>query len=206
MINKKTVKIVFLIVIIFSMTFLNLQSKTLRTIMTFGTYYPEYPNYYYKDMLYGFNLNMDFLNVYQDYGIGATVFLKLKSNHTNFRDLKIYEVYLHNFSGSIDEETYFIYGVFGGVRQTKLRYEEYKTEIDVDLTMVRPVLGFHFSDQTWGITLRWTQNENNKPKYEYDLKFRTSTGIVFQIGGSLKGPVDCVKSDFHIYAGYEFVL
>ena len=193
-------------VVFFSVTFLNLQSLTLRTIMTGAIYYPKYPDYYYKDMLFGFNLNMDFLNVYQNYGIGAKVFYKLKSNHPYIRNLETYEVYLHNFFGTIDEETYFIYGVFGGVRQTKICYEEYKTEIDVDLTMVRPVFGFHFSDNNWGITLRWTQNDKNKPKLEYDLKLRSSKSIVFQIGGSLKGTVDSVKSDFYIHAGYEFVL
>ncbi|MCK4696346.1 MAG: hypothetical protein KAT74_11310 [Candidatus Cloacimonetes bacterium] len=206
MINKKTVKIVFLIVIIFSMTFLNLRSLTLRTIMTLATYYPEYPYYYYEDMLFGFNLNMDFLNVYQNYGIGAKVFYKLKSNHPYIQNLETYEVYLHNFFGSIDDETYFIYGVFGGVRQTKICYGEYKTDIDVDLTIIRPVFGFHFSDNNWGITLCWTQNNDNKPKLEYDFKLRSSKNIIFQIGGSLKGPVDSIKSDFHIHTGYEFVL
>ncbi|MBN2461407.1 MAG: hypothetical protein JXB60_07345 [Candidatus Cloacimonetes bacterium] len=177
-----------------------------RMIVTSAAYYPEYPDYDYDNPVLGFNINADILNIYNHIGIGASSFLKLVTYHTYFQDLKTYEFYLHNFFNYKQESSYFLYGLFGGVKKTDLYYEDYKDKEKFKLEMIRPLLGFHFSNEGWGFTVKWTQTEQKKSKWEYEVKFRNSTGIVAQIGGSFKGPITGVKSDFHIYAGYEFFI
>ncbi|MCK4696582.1 MAG: hypothetical protein KAT74_12505 [Candidatus Cloacimonetes bacterium] len=101
------------------------------------------------------------------------------------------------------EKSYFMYGFFGGIRHTDLKYENYKTSENLELTMNRPLLGFHFSTEVWGFTISWTQAENRKPTLIYEIKFRNSRGIVLQIGRSNRGPINRVKSDFYFNVGYE---
>lgn len=183
-----------------------LDCVNLRTILTSAFYYPAYPDYDFESPVIGANLNLDILDLYEGYGIGGSIFYQISSYHNYFQDLRTYEIYLHNFINDSDKDSYFIYGFFAGIKQTDLYYEDYRENYNIDLFMIRPLIGFHYSNPNWGTTLKWTQRDNKKSRFEYELKYRNPTGLIFQIGGSFKGPVQGAKSDFHIYAGYEFYI
>jgi len=185
---------------------LNAEGLAARFSTSTAAYLPEYPKYDYNSPVYGFDIQADIFNLYQNYGFGGEVFLQFSSYHQYFKDLNYYELYLHNFSGQIEEESKFIFGFFAGARRTDIYFEDRDLAHNVDLMFTRPVIGVKFISNNWGGILRWTQTENDRSKYEYELKFRNEAGFIFQFGGSLKGPVKGVKSDFHLSIGYEFFL
>jgi hypothetical protein len=182
------------------------QEPAFRLSVTTGGYLPEYPDYDYNSPLYGVDIQMDLMNIIDNYGIGAECFLDYTSFHDYFKEMNTYEVYLHNISGYFDSESKFGYGVFAGARRTELYYEDRKMGYNVDTKFTRFVGGFKYISNNWGGIIRWTQNESRKSKLEYELKLNNSSGWVIQAGGSLQGPIKGAKSDFHIYAGYEFYL
>jgi len=205
---KKVITLSIIMILIILLFYTPLQGKPLRLrlIFTSAAYYPEYPDYDYDSPVLGFNANADIMNVYNSVGIGGSCFYKLTTYNDYFLDLQYYEAYLHNFFNYEDKPGYFIYGFFAGVKKTDLLYWDYKNKEKYNVEMIRPLLGFHFASNNWGITFKWTQTENKKPKLEYGLKFKNSIGLTVQIGMSNKGPIKGVKTDFHIYAGYEFFL
>jgi len=182
------------------------QEITTRFSLATEAYFPKYPKYDYDSPVYSFNSQFDMLNLIQTYGIGGELFYSFSSYHTYIQEKRSYELYLHNFFNNIDEASVFVYGFFAGARRTEIFYEDLKENIDVDVMFFRPVIGFKYISEKWGGTLRWTQNEGNHSKLEYELKLRNSIGFIIMFGGSLKGPVQGVDSDFHILAGYEFYL
>lgn len=192
-------------VTIFLILFSSLFSDVLnsRFIATCAAYYPQYPDYDYDRPILGLNFNAEVYNLMENFGIGGSTFLQIKSYDQYFQSRKTYDIYVHNFFNYRHEKSYFMYGFFGGIRRTDLEYENYKTSENLELTMNRPLLGFHFSSHAWGFTISWTQAENRKPTLIYEIKFRNPSGIIFQIGRSNRGPVSGVKSDFHFYMGYE---
>jgi len=199
--------------ILFSMVFVLLllgnvsaQDLTLRFSVTTAAYLPEYPDYDYNSPVYGIDAQFDLINFYHMYGFGGEVFYRFSSYHDYFEDMRFYELYLHNLFNRIDEESKFIYGFFAGARRTEIYFEDRVLGHNVDVMFVRPVIGFKYIGNNWGGIIRWTQNENNRSKFEYEFKLSNSSGFILQVGGSLKGPVKGVKSDFHIYAGYEFFI
>lgn len=201
--KKKLIIPILLLILLGS---LSAQDFALRFSTTTAAYFPEYPDYDYNSPVYGLDIQFDMLNLIQTYGIGGEVFYEFSSYHTYFEEMKSYELYLHNFFNNIDESSVFVYGFYAGARRTDVYYKDYKIDVKVDIMFIRPVIGFKYISNNWGGTLRWTQNEKNKSKFEYEIKLRSNPGFILQVGGSFRGPVRGVKSDFHIYAGYEFFI
>ena len=197
-----------LLIIAISLTVFSLSSQepACRFAVSSGGYLPAYPDYDYNSPVYGINLQIDCMNIFENYGIGGEGFFSYSSYHDYFKEMNTYEVYLHNISGYVDKESKFAYGVFAGARLTEIFYEHRKLEYNIKDEFTRFVVGFKYLSNNWGGTLRWTQNRKNNSKIEYEVKFNNNFGWIIQLGGSLKGPVEGVKSDFHIYAGYEFYL
>ena len=193
---------------IFLMFFSSLLSESLsfRFICSGAAYYPEYPDYDFDRPVTGCKFNADIFNIIGKYGIGGSAFLQIRSYDKYFQSMKTYNAYIHNFYNYYGKETYFIYGFFGGLLRTELKYENYKTFTTIELLLTKPLFGFHFSTHQWGLTLSWTQTEKDKPRLGYEVKFRDSSGVIIQIGRNNKGPIKGAKSDFHIYTGYEFYL
>ena len=177
-----------------------------RIILTSAAHYYQYPNFDHLSPIIGFNIDADIFNIYNNFGIGGGTFLKIHSYNNKFQDLRYHEGYIHNFYNRTEDSKYFIYGFLGGIRNTYIYYLDREVDLKSELNMIRPLLGFHFSNESWGSTIKWTQTEKKKSKFEYDFKFRNHKGLMMQIGGSFKGPITGIKSDFHIFAGYEFIL
>ncbi len=181
-------------------------SLSFRGTITSSAYYPCYPKYHFNSPVIGFDAKLDILNIYEYWGVGSSAFLKIVSYHTYFQNLHYYRFYIHRFWNTKTEDSYFLHGFFAGLKQTNLEYEDYKTHRKAEVFMTRPLLGYHFSTEVFGGSLSWTQTENRQPKWEWEIKSRNSLGIILQVGGSLKGPVSGVKSDFHVFTGYEFMF
>lgn len=201
--NLKYIVPLFFLLIFFP---LHAESVFLKVILSGAAYYPEYPNYDYDHPVLGGDIKAEIFNIATDFGVGGNVFYNIKSYDEHFQNLRRYDAYLHNFANSRKDKSYFLYGFFAGIRYTYLEYTNRKTKIDRELSMTRPLIGFHHSTEKWGMSLSWTQAENRKPILNYELKFRSSNGLVFQIGRSNRGPLSDVGSELHIYAGYEFFI
>jgi len=199
-------KIVFIILLLIAINSLFPESLSFRFICSGAAYYPEYPDYDYESPVTGCKFNAEIYNIFFKFGIGGSAFLQIRSYDKYFQSMKIYDAYLHHFDSYQGKNSYFIYGFFGGLQRTDLKYENYKTSQKFELLMTKPLLGFHFSTHQWGLTLTWTQTEREKPRLGYEVKFRDSSGVIIQIGRSTKGPIEGAKSDFHIYTGYEFFM
>ncbi|MFC1898262.1 hypothetical protein ACFLYJ_01695 [Candidatus Cloacimonadota bacterium] len=169
-------------------------------------YYPEYTSYNYDSPVTGIRLNAEMYNLLEQAGVGGTFMFHLESYDHRIDFARFYDIYIHNFSNYLDGDKYLLWGFYGGIRFTKLDYIHYETKLDMSLNMNRPLLGFKFSSETWGFDISWTQAENRKPILGYEVKFRSSTGVIFQIGRSNRGPMNGAESDLHIYAGYEFFM
>lgn len=180
------------------------RSLSLRGIITSAAYYPSYPKYQFNSPVIGFNAKVDILNIYEYWGIGGSAFLKIVSYHNYFQNLQYYRLYIHRFWNIKTKDSYFLHGFFTGIKQTNLEYEDYKTHLNAEVFMTRPLFGYHFSTEIFGASLSWTQTENHRSKWEWEIKSRNSYGLILQIGGSLKGPISGMKSDLHICTGYEF--
>ncbi len=198
----------YIVPLFFLLIFLPLHAESifLKAILSGAAYYPEYPDYDYDRPVLGGNIKAEIFNIIPDWGLGGNVFYNVKSYDEHFQNLRRYNVYLHNFVNYRRDESYFLYGFFVGIRYTDLEYTNRKTKIDGELSMIRPLTGFHFSNEKWGISLNWTQAENRKPIIGYELKFRSSNGLVLQVGRSNRGALLDVGSELHIYAGYEFFI
>ncbi len=203
---KISQKIVFIILLLIAINSLFSESLSFRFICSGAAYYPEYPDYNYDSPVTGCKFDAEIFNIIGTLGIGGSAFLQIRSYDKYFQSLKTYDAYIHNFNSYHGKDSYFIYGFYGGVQRTDLKYEDYKSSQKFELLMTKPLLGFLFSTHKWGFTLTWTQTEREKPRLGYEVKFRDSSGVIFQIGRSNKGPIEGVKSDFHIYAGYEFFM
>jgi hypothetical protein len=198
---KKIISIVILLILLAALT---AQNTALRSSGSIGAYIPEYPDYDYNSPVYGFNVQFDIFNLTQSYGIGGDAFYSFSSYQTYFYEYRFYELYLHNIFSNIADDSRFAYGFFAGARRTEINYKDFEEDYNVDLMFLRPVIGFKYISNNWGITVRWTQNEKNRTKFEYELRANNSFGWILHFGGSLKGPVKGAKSDLHIYGGYEF--
>jgi hypothetical protein len=198
----------YLVLLFFLLIFLPLQADSvfLKAILSGAAYYPEYPDYDYDSPVLGSNIRADIFNIVTELGIGGNVFYKIKSYDEHFQNLRRYDAYLHNFVNYRKDKSYFLYGFFVGIRYTNLEYTNRKTKIDGELSMTRPLIGFHFSTEKWGMSLSWTQAENRKPILGYEVKFLSLNGLVLQIGRSNRGSLSDVGSELHIYAGYEFFI
>jgi len=198
----------FIVPLFFLLIFLPLQADSvfMKAILSGAAYYPEYPDYDYDRPVLGGNIKADILNIFTEVGIGGNVFYNIKSYDEHFQNIRRYDAYLHNFINYRKDKSYFLYGFFVGIRHTDLEYTNRKTKIDQELSMTRPLTGFHFSTEKWGMSLSWTQAENRKPILGYELKFRSSNGLVLQIGRSSRGSLSDVGSELHSYTGYEFFI
>ena len=70
--------------------------------------------------------------------------------------------------------------------------------------MHRPLLGFHFASEIWGMDISWSQAENRKPIIGYELKLRYYKGILMRIGRINRGVITGIDSEMYIFLGYEF--
>jgi len=199
-------KIKILIVLILISTCCYAKNMGFKIASTTIGYYPEYTSYKYDSPVTGLRINAEMYNLLEKVGIGGTFMIQLKSYDHRIDLAKFNDVYIHNLASIMDDERYMLWGFYGGVRFTKLDYDHYKTKLNKSLNMNRPLLGFKFSSEAWGFDISWTQAENRKPILGYEVKFRSSTGVIFQIGRSNRGPMNGAESDFHIYAGYEFFM
>lgn len=199
-------KITILILIIFSITVLFAEKMTLKFTSTLTGYYPEYTAYHYESPVMGVRMNAEIYNLLERFGVGGSGLFQVKSYDDRIDYSRFYDLYVHNFFNSMQDENYFIYGFYGGVRYTKLEFEHYKTKIDTHLKMTRPLVGFVFASESWGFNISWSQAENRKPILGYEVKFRNATGVIMQIGRRNRGPMPGADSDFYIYIGYEFYM
>ena len=194
--------------VIFVLLFISLclYAGNSRLIITTGSYFPGYKNYEFKSPILVFNSNADIYNIFDIWGIGGTAMLKYAGSEKQFKSMQIYRLYIHRFENFQTPHSYFLYGLFGGIKNTNLLYIHHSTREKHELKIMRPLIGYHFSSEIWGATISWTQSEEKKSVWEYELKFRESNGTTMQIGGSLKGPIPDMKSGFYITFGYEFFL
>lgn len=167
-------------------------------------YYTDYENYHFEEPVQGLHLDLELFNLVYNYGVGGSAFFSLKSWDDRFNSYQFYDVYLHNYYAFTSEKRYFIYGFIGGFRNTKMEYIHYESELEKNLEMYRPLLGFHFSTEKWGMKTYWTQAENRKPVLGYELKFRSNIGLVAFIGRTNRGPITKADSEFYLRLGYEF--
>lgn len=193
-----------IMVLIFSC--LAAENMIFRMTTTGTGYYPEYTEYKYDSPVTGVRLSVELYNLLEKIGFGASGMFQLENYDHRIDLTRFYDVYIHNFYNSKNKNKYFIYGFYGGIRYSKLEYEHYRTHNNTNLTMSRPLLGFLFASESWGFDVNWSQAENRKPILGYELKFRNSAGIIFQIGRRNRGPMVGADSDFYIYAGYEFFM
>ena len=194
-----------LIIILLSVTCFA-KNLSFKIASTFTGYCPEYTTYNYDSPVTGIRLNAELYNLLEQVGVGGSFMIQLKSYDHRVDLARFYDIYVHNIAGIMDDDRYMLWGFYGGVRFSKLEYEHYKTDMNKSLDMNRPLLGFKFASESWGFDVSWTQAENRKPVIGYEVKFRSSTGVIFQIGRSNRGPMIGAESDFHIYAGYEFFM
>ncbi|MDO9576524.1 MAG: hypothetical protein Q7J16_01430 [Candidatus Cloacimonadales bacterium] len=198
------IKIVILLLIVSLSCFA--KNMSFKMASTGTGYYPEYTSYEYDSPVTGIRLNAELYHLLKLAGIGGTYMFQLKSYDHRIDLARFYDVYVHNFSSFVEDDKYLLWGFYGGIRYTKLDYVHYKTKLDMSLNMNRPLLGFKFASETWGFDISWTQAENRKPILGYEIKFRSSTGVIFQIGRANRGPMNGAESDLHVYAGYEFFM
>lgn len=180
------------------------QNMKFKFTSTGTGYYPEYTTYEYYSPVTGIRINAELFSLIKLTGIGGTAMFQLKSFDDRIDYSRFFDFYIHNFSSFVQKDKYLLWGFYGGFRNTKLDYIHYKTKMDMSLNMNRPLLGFRFASESWGFDICWTQAENRKPVLGYEMKFRSSSGAIIQIGRSNRGPMVGAKSDFYIFAGYEF--
>ncbi len=168
------------------------------------SYYPKYPEYYLGEPVMGLKVNVEFFNFFKGLGCGGSAQITAKSYDKYFQDRRVYDAYIHSFSNFRKDDSYFIYGFLGGIKCSELKYEDHITHLDNEVRMIRPLLGFHFSTHVWGFSILWTQAENLKPCLGTEVKYRSTSGVFFQIGRYYRGPVSGVKADISFLIGYEF--
>ena len=177
-----------------------------KLIFTTGSYFPQYEKYKFDSPNIILNADIDIFNITDDWGIGGNTMCKFSGSKKQFISMQTYDLYAHKFWNMFTPNSYFLHGFFGGIKNTNLYYRHHSTNQRSKLKMIRPLVGYRFSSEIWGFTVGWTQSEQKKSVWEYELKYREKSGGIMQIGGSLKGPIDNMKSGVYITFGYEFYL
>ncbi len=197
-------KVIFILILIF--VSINLAAGEMDYIfgINAAVYYPEYPEYKYDEPVLGFQAQLDLFNLIDVMGIGGATFQKVYTLDDRFSLLRSYSIYMHDFANYSTKDSYFTYGFYGGVKRTEINYEQYETSQKRSLTIHRPLLGFHFASEIWGIDISWTQAEDRKPIIGYELKLRHSSGILMRIGRINRGPIIGIDSEMYVLLGYEF--
>lgn len=169
-----------------------------------AAYYPEYPEYKYDEPVLGLQAQLDLFNIIDVMGIGGSTFQKVYTFDDRFSLMRSYNLYLHNFANYSTKDSYFTYGFYGGVKRSEIDYEQPETANERSITIYRPLLGFRFASEIWGMDISWTQAENRKPILGYELKFRNSRGMLMRIGRINRGLITGIDSEFYVLLGYEF--
>ncbi|NQT65559.1 MAG: hypothetical protein HQ554_05220 [FCB group bacterium] len=197
-------KIIFILILIF--VSLNLAADEMDYIfgISAAVYYPEYQEYKYDEPVLGFQAQLDIFNIIDVMGIGGATFQKVYTLDDRFSLLRSYSIYMHDFANYSTKDSYFTYGFYGGVKRTEVNYKQYKISSERSLTIHRPLLGFHFASEIWGIDISWSQAEDRKPIIGYELKLRNSRGILMRIGRINRGPMVGINSEMYLLLGYEF--
>ncbi len=200
----KKFKILFILILI--LVSLDLSAGKMQYIfgINAAVYYPEYPEYKYDEPVFGLQAQLDLFNIIDIMGIGGSTFQKVYTLDDRFSLMRSYNIYLHNFANYSTENSYFTYGFYGGVKRTEMTYEHYETTIERNIAIYRPLLGFRFASEIWGMDISWTQAENRKPILGYELKFRNSRGMLMRIGRVNRGLITGIDSEFYVLLGYEF--
>lgn len=197
---KKLLSVLFLLFII-SLFGDNLKFRIIGSTETYAT---SYKRFHYDEPLVGAHLSAEIFNLVNNYGLGGSAFYNLKSFDDRFDSYKYYDIYLHNYYTYTNNKNYFIYGFFGGFRNTMMDYVHIDDGNAESLNMIRVILGFHYSTENWGMKTYWTQAENRKPVLGYEVKYRSSIGLVVHIGRTNRGPISKADSEFYLQLGYEF--
>ena len=175
-----------------------------RIISSGETHFTDYKKYHFDEPVMGAHLSAELFNIIDNYGLGGSAFYNLKSLDKRFDSYKYYDVYLHNYFTFTDKKSYFVYGFFGGFRNTMMDYINCDDGNAESLNMIRVILGFHYSTENWGMKTYWTQAKNRKPVLGYEIKFRSSIGLVVHIGRTNRGPISKADSELYLRLGYEF--
>lgn len=167
-------------------------------------YYTEYSSYHWDEPLTGLHLNAEAYNLSGKIGIGATGFYSIASSDNHFDVIQIYDGYIHYFTALSNENKYFVYGFYGGVRYVKLEYYPRNVSYEEKEEFIRPLIGFKFADELWGFNVTWSQANDRKPILGYEVKFRNSSGWIMKVGRRNRGFISDVDSDVFFHLGYEF--
>ncbi len=200
----KKFKILFILILI--LVSINLSAGKMQYIFGINgaAYYPEYPEYKYDEPVLGLQAQLDLFNIIDVMGIGGSTFQKVYTFDDRFSLMRSYNLYLHNFANYSTKDSYFTYGFYGGVKRSEIDYEQPETANERSITIYRPLLGFRFASEIWGMDISWTQAENRKPILGYELKFRNSRGMLMRIGRINRGLITGIDSEFYVLLGYEF--
>ncbi len=197
-------KVIFILILIFVSIKLAADKMDYILGINAAVYYPEYPEYKYDKPVLGFQAQLDLFNIIDVMGIGGATFQKIYTFDDRFSLMRSYNIYLHIFANYSTEDSYFTYGFYGGVKRTEINYEDYKTSNEMSTIIHRPLLGFHFASEKWGMDISWTQAESRKPILVYELKLRNSRGIIMRIGRVNRGVITGIDSEMYVLLGFEF--
>lgn len=202
--KMKLIKIIFILLLILVSS--QLTANQMQYILGLNTaaYYPESPDYKFADPVLGLQAHLDLFNIIGIMGIGGSTFQKVYTLDDRFSKLRTYNGYLLSFDNYATDDSYFTYGFYGGIKRTEIDYEYYKTSEEFSITIHRALLGFRFASEKWGMDISWTQAENKNPILGYELKFRSSNGMIMRIGRVNRGIVKSIASEMYILLGYEF--
>ena len=184
--------------------FLFSQNLSFKLDTSMALYYAEYNSYSWDEPLTGLHLNAEVYNLSGKFGIGASGFYSISSSDDHFDLIQIYDGYIHYFTALSNENKYFVYGFYGGVRYVKLEYNPRNTFLEEKEEFLKPLIGFKFADELWGFNVTWSQADDRKPILGYEVKFRGSSGWIMKLGRRNRGFIGDVDSDVFFHFGYEF--
>jgi len=200
--GNKMKKKLFVLLIVFTIGFLEAKPIKFKTDFSAGMYYPKTPKFVIGNSLLNVRADFAILNLVDYWGIGGTASLDYYSFDPKIDKMNQFDIYLHRFWNSSQEKSFFIYGFFSGVRQTNLVFEDDES-LQHKLYFARPFVGINFASEIWESRVFWTQTENRKSKWNTELITKNPSGIFILMGWSFNGPIDKIKSEYYLNLGYE---
>ncbi|MDP8269606.1 MAG: hypothetical protein P9L97_12860 [Candidatus Tenebribacter davisii] len=197
-------KIIVILILLFVSIHLAANKMKYLIGINAAAYYPEYTKYKFDEPVFGVQVQCDLFNLIDFMGIGGSTFQKVYTLDDRFSLMRSYNIYLHNYANYSTKDSYFTYGFYGGIKRTELDYIYDKISAERSIIINKPLFGFHFASEKWGLNISWTQAENKKPILGYELKFRNTKNIIMRIGRINRGAVSNINSEIYILFGYEF--
>ncbi|MCF7858403.1 MAG: hypothetical protein K9N07_03650 [Candidatus Cloacimonetes bacterium] len=199
----KKIKISFLTILILLTVDLVAEQMKYQLSLNTVVYYAKYPKYRLEQPIMGLQTQCYFFSIFEGVGIGGSSFQKVYSIDNRFKQLKTYSGYIHNFTSFTSRNSYFIYGFYGGIKRTEIEIEDSKISSEIRTTIHRPLIGFHYASEQWGMDVYWSQSENRRPILSYEIKLRNSNGILIRLGRINRGPISGIDSEIYLMFGYE---